>query len=260
MSAPAASSPGGKEPERPGTFAVVGLLVGIAATIAAFLVIDSARRIAGGLLIFAGAALAATWKFTAVSESRRYRTGIVVILVFALVGSGGYVLFAPKIKRQIRPAKTVASHPTKPPRLSFTLSSPTKTPWCKTYKLTVSGRVPTGYSIVMFDSAADLQYNFTGPYNFDGTVSPVPRVPGEFTSEDIFVGTRFAILNGKPVSNAGFRAVVIAAVVRNEITDTLEKVVAAPTGWGLKSLPVVLTKKVLHVERSSQAGHCLKRQ
>src|ERR1022692_4684178 len=183
MSPSESTSPSGNDPERPGAFAVFGLLVGIAATIAALVVIGSARLIAGWLLIFAGAALAAIWKFTAVSESRYYRTGIVIILILALVGGGGYAIFAPKNKAHLDVAETGTSHtpkPPKPPLLSFAQGSPAQIPWCRTYELAVSGRVPAGDSIIIFDSAADLQYNFAGPYNFDGAVSPVPRVPGEY--------------------------------------------------------------------------------
>jgi hypothetical protein len=240
-------------------FAVISLLVALAATIAAFVVIDNTRHLFGAVLVLAGAALGIIWKFTTVSELPHYRSGIIALFVITLVGSGLY-FFATSNKPSISLTRAAGSDQVKPPpNLSFVLDTPAKVAWCQTYQITVTGHIPTGYSIVIFDSATDLNYNFSGPYNYDGTVSPVPRVAGEFTSKYIFIGDRYAIRNGKSVSNTGFRAVVIALLVPNQSVNVLSQVVAAPTGWGLRQLPSNLNRTVLDVERNSNAAHCLSR-
>lgn len=237
-----------KEPERPGLVAVIGLALPTVAALTGLATVHSARRLSGGLLIGAGVVLFLVWILTDVSESPRFRGGIVTAFAVALSASGIYVIgFAPSSTRSAVNA----------PRLAFILNSPAKVPWCRTYQVSVAGAIPRGYRIVMFDSASDIQYNFSGPFSYDGWVSPVVREPGVFTSQVIFVGNRYAVKNGKPVSNQGFRAVVIAAVVPAQGAEELENVVAAPTGWGLKRLPGHLAEAVLDVERNHNVAHCL---
>jgi hypothetical protein len=131
-------------------------------------------------------------------------------------------------------------------------------PWCSTYEITASDKIPTGYRIVIFDSAADGGYNFSGPYNYDHQVSPVTRVPNEYVSQHVYVGDKFKTVNGKRVPNAGFTAVVIAVIVPDKIDDALSQVRADPkTGWGLHQLPDSSAMQVvLDVQRNQQTDPC----
>jgi hypothetical protein len=256
MSTPNFTDVSEENPERPGAFALIGLLLALAAVVVGLALIDSLRLVAGALLIFAGGALAAVWAFTDISERRLYKNGIVIILVLALVGGGGYVLSRPR-SRSLVPVKTVGSQSVELPHLSFVLQSPAGVPWCSTYKVTARGQIPVGYRIVIFDSAADSGYNFSGPYNYDHAVSPVPRVPGEYVSQTVDVGNQFKIVNGKKVLNTGFTAVIIAVIVPDNVDDALAQVRADPvTGWGLHQLPDTLAEQVLNVQRNNQAALC----
>jgi hypothetical protein len=248
------------EPERPGRFALIGLLVAFAAVVVGLVLINSLRLVAGALLIFAGGALAAVWSFTNISEKPRYKNGIVIILVLALLGGATYILF-------FFPPKSVETSSPELPHLSFELPSPTNVPWCGTYKVIASAKIPAGYRIIIFDSAADSGYNFSGPYNYDHAVSPVGRVPDEYVTQNVYVGDKFKTVNGKSVLNVGFTAVIIAVIVPDKVDDALSQVRADPkTGWGLHQLPDTPTEQipadqVLDVQRNQQIAvepACLK--
>lgn len=84
-----------KPAERPGKFAVTGLLAALAAALAAVLLVDSTRRISSGLLIFAGLTLVVLWAFTGARESQWFMASTMTILTAALIGAGCFLFFIP---------------------------------------------------------------------------------------------------------------------------------------------------------------------
>jgi hypothetical protein len=241
--------PGGgdKPPERPGAFALVGLLVGIAAVIVAALLVSSARLISAGLLLFAGITLIVLWAFSHATESRRFGRAMTAAVIAASFGAGGYLFVSPVKPAAVKIIREPVPLP-KAPELYFEQGTSAPVPYCSAYAISVKGPVPAGFQVVVFDAPTDIYGNVIGSYNFDQQPKPDPNTPGRLVDPAITVGSN------SPA--AGFRAVVIAAVIADKEAGILEAIKAAPTGWGLKNLPDLLTSKKLEVTRTSKDSPC----
>lgn len=156
----------------------------------------------------------------------------------------------------------LASKPPQAPQLGIILNS--EVPWCnKPPVITVQGDVPAGYKIVVFDSSADSNGNPTSSYSFDGTAQPIPGRPGQWEApRDIYIGAPYRVddkgktilRHGKPESNAGFRAVVIATVLTDR--DSLILNAVQSNSWQISAFPHPLAKATHVVTRTGDASNC----
>jgi hypothetical protein len=238
---------GDKPRTGPGPFAILGLLVGIAAVVVAPLLPTSARHISASLLIFAGITLIVVWAFSHITEAQVFGKVMTAVVITALLCAGGYLLLVSPVKPT---AATVIREPTlppKPPKLYFEQGSSARVPYCTAYTILAKGPVPAGYQLVVFDAPIDIYGNVTGHYNFDQVPTPDPNVPGKFVDPAITVGSQSR--------TAGFRAVVIAAIIADKEAGILEAVTAS-AAWKLRNLPDVLATQKLKVTRTSTDSSC----
>lgn len=225
---------------------VIGLIVGIAAALAAVLVVGTPRDVFAVLLMVAGLTLIVLWKLTDASKSRRFNLTTTVILTVALILAGCYLYFVPVKHAAAKPI--VGPNTPKAPALYFPQGGSARVPYCNSYAVQVQGSVPRHFQVVMFDAPTDSNGNVVGDYNFDGQAHSGGRIPGLLGVRNLTVGLQSA--------KAGFTAVVVAAVIADSEAQILEAVQAAPTGWGLKNLPVLLTSKSLQVTRNGKDAPC----
>ena len=228
----------------PDKIAVGALIAAIAVAIPAVLLVGSVRHVLAVLLILAGAGLIVVSALANVGKSKGFNTTMTVILTAALIGAGCYLYFVPA---QRAAAKSVPARTPKP-TLYFSEGATAQVPYCRSYAVQVLGQVPAGFQVVMFDAPTDSNGNVVGDYNFDGRAQPSGSIPGKFQISHLTVGMQSA--------QAGFTAVVVAAVIADREANVLEAVQAAPTGWGLKNLPVLLTSKGLQVARTTNHAGC----
>lgn len=232
---------GSKHAEHPGALAVVGTLAGLAAVIAALAAVPSDRRVASALLAIAGIALILTWWLSPATDTKWFRAGIKVAVVATLLGFACYFFVAPSAN------VSQQSTPPKAPDLFFTDGTSAQVPYCRAYTVQAVGTVPTGFQIVMFDAPVDSGGNVNGYYNYDEQARPVAS--GRFEDKRLYIGSEN--------NDAGFEAVVIAAVIADREANMLNAVRADPhTGWGLTNLPPLLAETVLQVTRNSDGQQC----
>jgi hypothetical protein len=226
----------------PDKVAVAALIAAIALAIPAIFLVGSVRHVVAVLLILVGATLIVVLALTNVGRSKRFNTITIGILTVALIGAGCVLNFVPV---QLAAAK---AEETPKPALYFPEGASAPVPYCKSYAVQILGSVPAGFQVAMFDAPTDSNGNVVGDYNFDGQAKPVGNIPGKFGIPNLTIGQKSA--------KAGFTAVIVAAIIVNREANILEEVQAAPTGWGLKNLPFLLTSKTLQVTRNGNHAAC----
>lgn len=217
----------------------------------------SARLFAAGLLIIAGICLFILWLYSRIDETRWFYGTMTAVVVLALMGSGIYVALPHARAHPVPQSRVVRT-----PKLSFVLASPAVVPWCRAYSVTAEGPIPRGYELLLFDASSDPQGNPSSFYNYDGMGKPVPRVGNEWVFPDVFIGDRYVtgkdgkylVHNGKHVSNAGFTAIAIVELVKDNYAQIIQSV-KAPL-WFVNRLPPPLAEARLQVKRNGNAVLC----
>jgi hypothetical protein len=182
-----------------------------------------------------------TWWLSPATETKWFRAGIKIAVIMALLGFACYFFVAPSGNA---PQQSI---PPKAPELFFTDGTSAEVPYCRAYTVLAVGAVPPGFQIVMFDASVDSGGNVDGDYNYDEQARPIAS--GRFQDKHLYIGSEN--------NDAGFEAVVIAAVIADREANMLNAVQADPhTGWGLTNLPPLLTKTALQVTRNSDGLQC----
>jgi hypothetical protein len=253
-----------KPPERPGLFALIGLVAVVLVTLAAVLALltTNVSYFPAVTLLGAGSVLFLALKFTQLSQFRVFQVATSVTVVAALLCSGGYVTFR-ATQSHSHPGPTLVRHPAVAPRLNFVLTSPATVPWCNYFYLQVKGVIPPGDEILIFDASTDSNYNVTSHYSYDKAAKPVSGNPGEWvTRYAVYPGSKhrenengtIILKHGRPVSNAGYTVVVSAAVVTAGEARIMRTV--TPAVWGLTRLPTALASAELDTKRNGDVTQC----
>jgi hypothetical protein len=253
------SQHGGSALEPLGFIGFVGLIFAVATGVVGGLLLlwTSARFFAAGLLITAGICLFGVWLGTRIGQTRWFYAAMTAVVALALMGSGVYILVRHAPTHPVPQAKSAQI-----PKLSFVLTSPAVVPWCKAYSVTAEGSIPRGYELLLFDASSDAQGNPSSFYNYDGMGKPVPRVGNEWVFPDVFIGDRYVtgkdgkylVRHGKHVSNAGFAAVAVVELVKDEYAQIIQSV-KAPL-WFVNRPPPPLAEARLQVKRNGNAALC----
>jgi hypothetical protein len=202
--------------------------------------------IAGGMLV-----LLNKWRVAQVAVFLVFMLLVLTAGIVQVLAPSAFTRIVIERVPETRPAhaaQPAAARPTAKPALYFRQGASAQVPYCHFYAVQVHGVVTAGFQVVMFDAATDGNGNVVGQYNFDGQAKPNGTVPG-------FLEVRYLTI-GPQSPKTGFTAVVIAAVIADKEANILEAVRAAPTGWHLQSLPVLLTSKSLQVTRNSNDASC----
>lgn len=118
------------------------------------------------------------------------------------------------------------------PKLDFVPASSGTVPWCSTFYIKASDQLPVGYKILIFDASSGARFNVTSSYSYDHPATSATDVPNEWITGDVYVSSEYLqdghghnfLRNGKPVSNAGYTAVVVAVLVPDNVDQLLASV------------------------------------
>ena len=122
--------------------------------------------------------------------------------------------------------QTPSVHPSAT-KLDFVPQSSGPVSWCSIFYIKVSGQLPNGYKILIFDASADWRFLVTSNYNYDGAATSLTGVPNEWLTGHVWIASEYKqdasrhniIRNGEPVSNAGYTAAVFAVLVPNKVSQ-----------------------------------------
>lgn len=251
---------GGSEPKLGWRAAVIGVGAAVEATVLALLGLYPPVSIWAVLLLTLGVLLFVAILLSKLTKANWFPQAAAWTLV-AVLTLGGVAIRV----TQTRPQLLALPTPEQRPVLAFVQTSPITVPWCNYFYLTVTGIIPTGYRILVFDASADANYNVTSYYSYDGVAQAVPRVLGEWVAGPIYIGSRFelndqgqpVLRNGQPVSNAGYLVAVFAVLVPIADMQLLDDVNAAT--WDLKQMPSNATATAkLDVIRNGNTRQCVR--
>jgi hypothetical protein len=233
---------------------VIGVIAAVEAVVLAVLALFPPVSIWAVVLSAASVLLAGTLVVSKLPEAKWFPLAAAWTLVAVLVVS---TVVADLHRGHPVPSTVVG---TSAPTIQFVQTSPATVPWCKYFDLTVSGTIPPGDKILVFDASTDQNYNVTGRYSYDAVAKPVPRIPGEWTAGPVFISSQYVqdgrghniIQHGKPVSNT---VAVFAVVLPADVMQILDEVGSA--AWDLPQLPASpLAHAELDVVRNGDVSPC----
>jgi hypothetical protein len=181
--------------------------------------------------------------------------------------SGGFALpvrSRPGPNRQAAPRPPASA--VTAPALQFVQISPAIVPWCSYFRLTVTGSMPDGYKILVFDASTNPAGTgiITGHYSYDAVASPVPRIPGEWIADPVYVSSKYVqnghgqniYKSGKLINNAGYTVKIFALILPANNAAMLDEFGHA--AWNMPQLPgSALATATLDVTRNGDVRDCI---